>query len=143
MRGGNSIRVNVREVRMSRASVCLVAVLSLAWASQAPTQTPAPFRQPARDTPAAVGGTGIIRGRVVEATTGRGLSRVEMRAGPNAQQFPNRIVTTDGEGRYEIKGLPAGTYVINATKPNYIRTAWGEARPEGPGKRITLTDGQV
>ena len=38
-----------------------------------------------------------------------------MRAGPNAQQFPNRIVTTDSEGRYEIKGLPAGTYVINAT----------------------------
>ena len=62
----------------------------------------------------------------MDAATGRGLSRVEMRAGPNALQFPNRIVMTDGDGRYEIKGLPADVYVINASKPNYVRTAWGE-----------------
>ena len=126
---------------MSRASLCLVAVLSLAWAHPAPAQTPP--SQPARDTPAAIGGSAAIRGRVVDAATGRALSRVEMRAGPNPGQGNGRIVITDGEGRYEIKGLPAGVYTIIAAKPNYVRTSWGEPRPEGPGKRITLTDGQV
>jgi len=49
---------------------------------------------------------------------------------------------TDGEGRYELANLPAGTYTVSATKTNYVRTAWGEQRAEGPGKRITLADGQ-
>ena len=81
-----------------------------------------------------------MRGRVVDAATGHGLSRVEMRAGPNAGQNSNRITMTDGDGRYELKGLPAGTYTIIAFKPNYLRTSWGEARVEGPGKRIELKD---
>ena len=125
---------------MSRAFVCLVAVLSLAPARSAPGQTRP--SQPARDAAAATGGTAAIRGRVVDAATGRALSRVEMRAGPNAGQVNGRVVMTDGEGRYEISGLPAGVYTIIAAKPNYVRTSWGEQRSEGPGKRITLADGQ-
>ena len=50
---------------------------------------------------------------------------------------------TDGDGRYEIKGIPAGTYAIAATKQNYVRSAYGAERVEGPGKRMTLADGQV
>jgi hypothetical protein len=124
---------------MSRASFCLVAVLSLAGARPASAQNPS---QPARDSTSATSGTAAIRGRVVDAATGRALSRVEMRAGPNAGGVTGRIVMTDGEGRYEISGLPAGVYTIIAAKPNYVRTSWGESRPEGPGKRITLADGQ-
>ena len=125
---------------MSRAFVCLVAVLFLAPVRSAPGQTRP--SQPARDAAAATGGTAAIRGRVVDAATGRALSRVEMRAGPNAGQVNGRIVMTDGEGRYEISGLPAGVYTIIAAKPNYVRTSWGEQRSEGPGKRITLADGE-
>jgi hypothetical protein len=50
---------------------------------------------------------------------------------------------TDADGRYEIKGIPAGTYAIAATKQNYVRSAFGAERVEGPGKRMTLADGQV
>jgi protocatechuate 3,4-dioxygenase beta subunit len=86
----------------------------------------------------------VIRGRILDAATGRGLPRAEVRAGPNAPQFPdNRIVMTDGDGRYEIKGLPAETYMINVSKPNYVRASWGAERVEGPGKRIALAEGQV
>ncbi|HMB80959.1 MAG TPA: carboxypeptidase-like regulatory domain-containing protein, partial [Vicinamibacterales bacterium] len=85
----------------------------------------------------------MIRGRIVDAATGRGLPRAEMRAGPNALQFPNRIVMSDGDGRYEITGLPAGTYVINAFKANYVNTSWGAERVQGPGKRIPLAESQV
>ncbi len=136
---------------MFRALSWLIVVLSLAWARpafpdsrrEAPAQTgPA---QPTRDRSATAGyGTGVIRGRILDAATGRGLPRAEVRAGPNAPQFPdNRIVTTDGDGRYEIKGLPAETYVINVSKANYVRASWGAERVEGPGKRIALAEGQV
>jgi len=125
---------------MSRVFLCLVAAVSVASARHAPAQT-APS-QPARDAAPATSGTAAIRGRVVDAATGRPLSRVEMRTGPNAGGATGRSVMTDGEGRYEIGGLPAGVYGITATKPNYVRTSWGEPRPEGPAKRITLADGQ-
>jgi protocatechuate 3,4-dioxygenase beta subunit len=94
---------------------------------------------PARDNPSTARGTASIRGRVVDAT-GKPLSRVEVRASGPGNQQANGL--TDGSGRYELDGLPAGTYTVIATKANYVRTSWGEPRPEGPGKRITLADGQ-
>ena len=117
---------------MARAFVCLVAlgISSLGW-----IQPP-----PARDTSAETG-TASISGRITDAS-GRPLSRVEVRAGPNAGQVDGRVALTGADGRYDIGRLPAGTYTIVAVKPNYVRTSWGEPRPEGPGKRIPLDDGQ-
>jgi hypothetical protein len=140
---------------MSRAVICLVAVVSMAWARPAcpesgrrgPAQSPP--TQPARDTPTAgtANGAAVVRGRVVDAASGRGLSRVQVRAntnisGPPPVPYP-WTAATDGEGRYEIKGLPAGTYAIVANKQNYVRSAYGAERVEGPGKRMTLAAGQV
>ncbi len=111
--------------------LCLVAlgVSTLGW-----------MQPPARDTSAETG-TASISGRITDVS-GHPLSRVEVRAGPNAPQFDGRITWTGADGRYEIARLPAGTYTIVALKPNYVRTSWGEPRPEGPGKRIPLADGQ-
>src|SRR4051812_11818639 len=131
---------------MFRALPCLVALSVLASAHPAPAQTPPP--QPARDRPAAVAsGTAVVRGRVVDAATGRGLSRVQVRANTNASGPPPTpypwLAMTDAEGRYEITGIPAGTYAIAATKSNYVRSAFGAERVEGAGKRRTRADGQV
>lgn len=127
-------------------ALTLVAVFSLAGARPAPAQSPP---QPARDRPAAAAsaGTAVVRGRTLDASTGRGLSHVQVRAntstsGPPPTPYPWQALT-DAEGRYEIKGLPAGVYMIAATKQNYVRSAFGAERVEGPGKRMTLTDGQV
>jgi protocatechuate 3,4-dioxygenase beta subunit len=117
---------------MSRAALCAAALLMLPVAAQ-----PQP---PARDNVAPAGGTARIRGRVVESPSNRPLSRVEIRAGSGTGTQASAL--TDAEGRYELTGLPAGTYTVGATKANYIRTSWGEQRAEGPGKRITLADGQ-
>ncbi|HZP49493.1 MAG TPA: carboxypeptidase-like regulatory domain-containing protein [Vicinamibacterales bacterium] len=116
---------------MARAFLCLLAlgISSVGW-----TQPPA--RDTSSDT-----GTGSISGRITDAT-GHPLSRVEVRAGPNANQVEGRSALTGADGRYEIARLPAGTYTIVALKANYVRTSWGEPRPEGPGKRIPLADGQ-
>jgi Carboxypeptidase regulatory-like domain len=129
---------------MSRTQLLSVVLLTLVLVQSASAQTPP--SQTARDTPAAAaGGTAVIRGRVVEAATGKGLSRVQVRAnmnGPQPTPYP-WMAMTDADGRYEIKGLPADTYAIVATKANYVRSAWGETRVEGPGKRIPVADGQV
>jgi hypothetical protein len=117
---------------MFRALLVLLAILVATAGARG--------QAPARDTPAPAGGTAIIRGRVVEAASGRPLSRVEVDAGSGAG--PPAIGLTDGDGRYEIKALAAGTYTVIAWKANYMRTAWGEQRAEGPGQRITLTEGQ-
>ncbi len=118
---------------MSRAFVCLVAlgISAIAWARQ----------PPARDASAPTSGRASIRGRVTDAD-GHPVARVEVRAGPNPAQVDGRDALTDADGAYEIANLPAGTYTIVAIKANYVRTAWGEQRPEGPGKRIELADGQ-
>src|SRR4051812_29381889 len=102
---------------MSRAFVCLVAFLTLASAWPVSSQPPAPT-QPARDTPAAAtGGTAVIRGRVLDAASGRGLSRVTVRANTNGPQPPGvgPMALTDASGRYEITGLAANTYTVAAT----------------------------
>lgn len=130
---------------MSRAIVWLMA--GLLSAASAVAQPPPPSR-PARDTSATTAsGTAVVRGRVLDAATGRGLSRVQVRANTNTSGPPPSpypwVAMTDGEGRYEITGIPAGTYAIAATKQNYVRSAFGAERVEGPGKRMTLTDGQV
>ena len=86
----------------------------------------------------------------MEAATGRGLSRVQVRVNTNNPTagtpppvpYPWQAMT-DADGRYEINGIPAGSYAITATKQNYVRSAFGAERVEGPGKRMTLTDGQV
>jgi len=118
---------------MSRAFLCLLALLV------SPARVVC--QPPPRDTPTTLNGTAIIRGRAVDAATSRPLSRVEIRAGGTAGAQANGL--TGADGRFDLTGLPAGTYTVTATKANYIRTAWGEQRAEGPGKRITLADGQV
>jgi protocatechuate 3,4-dioxygenase beta subunit len=117
---------------MNRAFLGLLAIL-IATAS-------ARGQAPARDNPSPAKGTASIRGRVVDAT-GKPLSRVEIRAGGSGPNQPASSLT-DGDGRYDLNDLAAGAYTVTATKANYVRAAWGEQRPEGPGKRITLADGQ-
>jgi len=85
---------------MSRACLCLVA--SLLYPSAALSQPPP------RDNPAAATGTASIRGRVVEAGSGRPLSHVDVRAGSSTG--PQANGATDGEGRYDLPGRrPART----------------------------------
>jgi len=119
---------------MSRAFLCLVALVVLpawTWAQPPP---------PARDTTPRTG-TAVIRWRVFADGTDRALPRTQIRATSDKSQTFD--ANTDGDGRYELKQLPAGLYTVSASRPNYVAHVFGQKRQGGAGMRIDVADGQT
>ena len=119
---------------MSRACLCLVALVVLPAAAWA--QPPAPARDTAPQT-----GTAVIRGRVVADGSDHALPRTQIRA--TSEKGQPYGADTDGNGRYELKQLPAGRYTVSASRPNYVGHTLGQKRPGGVGTRIDVADGQT
>jgi hypothetical protein len=119
---------------MSRACLCLVALVICPAAVTA--QPPAPPRDTSPQT-----GTAVIRGRVLVDGTDHGLPRTQIRATSDKSQTFD--ANTDGDGRYELKQLPAGRYMMSASRSNYVGHTWGQKRPGGVGTRIDVADGQT
>src|SRR2546429_7288159 len=117
---------------MSRACVCLVAAGLLILASSVSRaqviingQMPGGGMQaPARDT-AQKTGTARIHGRVVAADTAQPLRKAMVRA-VSAELRESRSTTTDADGKYELKELPAGRYQLNVKQGSYVRLAYGQ-----------------
>jgi hypothetical protein len=111
--------------------VALVVLPVAVWA-----QPPAPPRDTSPQT-----GTAVIRGRVLVDGTDRALPRTQIRA--TSDKGRTFDANTDGDGRYELKQLPAGRYTVSASRSNYVAHAFGQKRPGGAGTRIDVADGQT
>jgi protocatechuate 3,4-dioxygenase beta subunit len=86
-------------------------------------------------------GTAVIRGRVFAADTGQPLRRARVQVfAPELRE--SHVATTDEQGRYELKELPAGRYSLNASKGSYVNLAYGQTRPFEGGKPLEILDGQ-
>jgi len=95
---------------------------------------------PPRDNRPATGRS-VIRGRVL-SDNGQPMRRATVRA--NAPEMRGaRSTSTDTEGRYEIRDLPAGQYTINVSKPAFVNWTYGQTQPNGPPKTIVLADNQT
>jgi hypothetical protein len=111
---------------------------------QAPVVRPGPGRplraQPQRaDAPR---GTAILRGQIIAADNGTPIRRAQVRvSSPDARE--SRIATTDQQGRFEIKELPAGRYTMTASKGGFVALQFGQRRPSESGTPIELGDGQA
>ena len=104
-------------------------------------QRPGPRTGP-RDNTAPRTGTARMRGRVVGGEAGQPLRRAIVRL--QGQEFrEGRIASTDEEGRWELKDLPAGRYTLSASKGGYVQLSYGQRRPFERGRPIELTDGQT
>ena len=118
-----------------------VLLLSSSLASQVPLGTPMPgpvgprMQIPPRDaaTTHPATGTGRIQGRVLAADTGMPLRRAQIRIFANEQRV-NRMASTDADGRYELRDLPAGRYNLTVTRNGYVSLQFGQQRPFEPGK---------
>jgi Carboxypeptidase regulatory-like domain len=129
-------------------ALLLVAAPLVTAAAQTPPPPPPPPSIPlpgmaGRDgPPAEKTGTGILSGRVVAADAGRPLRRALVRA--LSQELPQpRSVSTDADGRWQLKDLPAGSYRVSVSKGGYVDIAYGQLRPFEAGKVLELKNGQV
>ena len=106
---------------------------------------PGPGQLPPRDArPAAptATGTAAIRGRVFAADSSKPLRRARIQIGSPALGGDGRTTSTDADGRYEIKDLPAGRYNITVTRSGYLRLSYGQRHPFEQGKPFDLANGQ-
>lgn len=87
-------------------------------------------------------GTAVIRGRVVSADSGTPVRRAQVRA-QAGELRANRLVSTDAQGRFEFKDLPAGRWNLTASKAGYMTLRYGQKRSFEAGTPIEIADGQV
>ena len=107
--------------------------------------TTQPQRMPARPLrpgEAPPKGTAVIKGSVVAAGSGSPIRRAQVRV-TSMEGRGGGVTSTDGEGRYEIKELPAGRFIVSATKGSFVQASFGQRRPTDPGTPIDLADGQT
>ena len=123
----------------------LARVVVVMWCAAAAPH--AAHQLPPRDVgPAAAAiATASIAGRVTAAdgkTPIRG-AEIVVRGGnaqPNSRPW---TAVTDEEGAYEITGLAAGTYTVTASKTAFVSLAYGQTRPQQPGRSIQLATGEA
>ena len=120
-------------------------VLAQGGGGQQPPAGPAGRGQrPARAQPPRVEaprGTSIMRGQIIAADTGAPIRRAQVRiSSPEVRE--SRVATTDQQGRFEIKELPAGRYTMTASKGGFVSLQYGQRRPSESGTPIELGDSQ-
>lgn len=104
-----------------------------------PERMPARPLRPGESPPK---GTAVLRGRVTSAVTGGPLRRTQVRA-MSMEARGGGVTSTDAEGNFEIKELPAGRYTITAAKGGFVTGQFGQRRPGEAGTPIELVDGQT
>ena len=97
-------------------------------------------------TPPPQPGTAQLRGRILDAETGKPVRRALVRIFPMVQGAPEtqgRTLVSDDDGRYEFKELKAGRYSLSASKSGYVSLSYGQTRPFESGKPIDILDTQI
>jgi protocatechuate 3,4-dioxygenase beta subunit len=119
---------------MTPTVLFLVILVAGVQPAQEPTQTQPP--------PA----TAAIRGHVIAGDTGLPLRRAEVwlnKTYRTGARHDGWRATTDAEGRYEFKNLPAGRYSLNVSKAPYVSGPWGQPAVNATAKMIELQTGET
>ena len=95
-----------------------------------------------RDRPDMPTGTATLRGRVVGGEGGGPLRRALVRL-QGQEMREGKMTTTDEQGRWELKDLPAGRFTLSATKAGYVTLQYGQRRPFEQGRPLDIQDNQT
>ena len=87
-------------------------------------------------------GTAVVRGRVFAADTGKPLRRARIMLQAPELGGENRTTSTNAEGKFELKDLPAARYNIVVSRSGYLQLRYGQRRPFEAGKLLQVTDKQ-
>jgi hypothetical protein len=97
-------------------------------------------QQPRDVRPAPKVGTATLAGNVVTDDDGKPIRRVTIVVmGTDDPQV--RFTMTDESGRFAMPALPAGRYLISASKPPLVDVVYGARLPGRPGTSIVLKEG--
>jgi hypothetical protein len=99
-------------------------------------------RGPARESRDTPTGTSVIRGRIVAADTGSPIRRAQVRVF-SGELRDSRAASTDAQGRFEFRDLPAGRWQLMASKAGFVSLNFGQRRPFEAGRPIELSDGET
>ena len=83
-----------------------------------------------------------MRGTILTADTGTPVRRAQVRA-VSANRRDTRLVTTDPQGAFEFRDLPAGRWDVTASKAGFVTMRFGQRRPLEAGRPIEVADAQV
>jgi hypothetical protein len=115
-------------------SVVVLVMVALALPHAAAAQ-----RAPQRRTQRVDSMTAIISGKVMTADTGAPIRGAEVRLSSDGHF--SRLATTDGDGRFELRDLPAGEYRLIVSRTGFITMQYGQRRPFEAASAITLAEG--
>ena len=115
-------------------AVVLSVLAALALPHLAAAQRPAQRRTQRVDSL-----TASITGRVMTADTGAAIRGAEVRLSSDGHY--NRLGTTDSDGRFELRDLPAGEYRLTVSRTGFITMQYGQRRPFEASSSITLAEG--
>jgi len=115
-------------------AVVLAVMVALALPHAAAAQ-----RAPQRRTQRVDSMTAIISGKVMTADTGTPIRGAEVRLSSDGHF--SRLVTTEGDGRFELRDLPAGEYKLIVSRTGFITMQYGQRRPFEASSSITLAEG--
>ena len=95
-----------------------------------------------RDVPAppTVGNAQITGTVVTDATPAAGVRRAIVTL-TNLSRGDSRTTVADDRGQFSFETLPAGRYMLSASKGGYVRNMYGATRPGGMGVPLALLDG--
>jgi hypothetical protein len=117
-------------LRLRACVTALLLAISTCAFAQPPPQPPDAKAKP----------TGVIRGRVTAADTGRPLRRVQIAVfAPDRGE--RRTASTNSRGEYEVTQLPEAGYTVSASRSGYLGLSYGTRLPGEPGRTVELGDG--
>src|SRR5688572_28167199 len=100
----------------------------------------APTGNTPRPRPVADPLTASIQGRVTTLDSGAPIRRAEIRA--IAASGFSRLTTTDGDGRFDLRDMPAGQFRLTISRSGFVTLSYGQRRPFEAHVPIDLKQGQ-
>ena len=107
--------------------------------------TPSPAQVPATPPPAS---TGVVRGHITAADTGKPLVRVRVSLTPVTDGLtqgyqPPVTASSSASGQFEILNVAPGLYRVAAARAGYLTLQWGQHRVRESGQTVEVKSGQT